>query len=123
MPHMLVEYSDNLEFDIQTLFARLADAMLATKVVRVKGFRFRAMAYSDYLVADGKANNAFVHLGLRIREGRPQERKEALAQACLSVLEEFFAQDIAAQRIALSVDIQELYNGTSLNSNHIPSNE
>ena len=120
MPHIAIEYSSNLKLNSESLFADLASQLLATGVVRTKGIRIRAIKCDEYLLADGHPDCSFIHATLQLRIGRSQEVKEDMAQRCLAVLEQHFSQQIQDESIALSVDIKELLDGTSLNKNSIP---
>ncbi len=120
MPNIIMEYSDNLEFDIQDLFARLHEEMLATGVVRMKGLKSRAIRHTEYRLADGHEGYKFIHVALLIREGRTVEKKEEMSQRVMKVLEETFADEVDNGYIALSTDIKELLHGIALTKNNIP---
>jgi len=54
MPHLTLEYTDNLEFDPQPLLARLHSELVATGAVNLKGLKSRILRHSEYRMADGK---------------------------------------------------------------------
>ena len=83
MPHLTLEYTDNLEFDIQPLLARLHEEIVATGAVNLKGLKSRAVRHTDYRIADGNPDYAFVHINLLIREGRPLEIQQDVARPLL----------------------------------------
>ena len=92
MPHLTLEYTDNLDFDVQPLLARLHTELVATGAVNLKGIKSRAIRHSDYRIADGNPEYAFVHVNLLIREGRPLEVQKDAAQRVMAVLKETFGQ-------------------------------
>ena len=75
MPHFIVEYSANLESaaDIKGLVAAVHKAAIQTGVFPLKGTRTRAARREVYEIADGHADNAFVHVTARIGRGRSVE--------------------------------------------------
>jgi len=70
---MTLEYTHNLEFDPQTVLARLHSELVATGAINLIGLKSRAVRHSEYRIADGNPDYVFVHLNLLIREGRPIE--------------------------------------------------
>jgi len=90
MPHLTLEYTDNLTVDVQPLLARLFDEVVATGAINLKGLKGRAIRHSDYRIADGDPRYAFVHVGLLIREGRPLEIQQDAARRVMAVLQETF---------------------------------
>ena len=71
MPHLTLEYTDNLNFDVQDVLKRLHSELAVTRVINLKGLKSRAVCQSEYRIADGNPEYAFVHVNLLIREGRP----------------------------------------------------
>lgn len=71
MPHIVIEYSANLEDEVRPM--RLVEALhaaaLETGVFPLAGLRTRAARREHYLVADGDPENAFVAVSVRIGEG------------------------------------------------------
>ena len=83
MPHIIAEYSANLEdrLDVQALVEALHQAAIDSKIAELAGIRTRAARRDYFRVADGKPENGFVHIVARLRIGRPEEKREALGQA------------------------------------------
>jgi len=120
MPHLTLEYTDNLNFDIQPLLARLHSELVATGAINLKGLKSRAVRLSDYRIADGDPNYAFVHVNLLIREGRPLEIQKEAAQRVMMVLKEAFGYRFEDNYLSLSVDIKEMREGIALTFHNIP---
>lgn len=121
MPHLTLEYTDNIEIDPQTLFARLHDALVATGAVNLKGLKSRAIRHSEYRIADGYAGYAFVHLNILLKEGRPLETQQEVAKRAMAVLEETFGHHFEQGYLSLSVDIKEMKDGLSITNHNIPA--
>jgi 5-carboxymethyl-2-hydroxymuconate isomerase len=121
MPHLTLEYTDNLNFDVQGLLARLHDELVATGAVNLKGIKSRAIRYTEYRIADGDESYAFVHVNLLIREGRPLETQQDATQRVMAVLKDTFGYRFENGYMSLSVDIKEMREGVALTYHNIPA--
>jgi 5-carboxymethyl-2-hydroxymuconate isomerase len=120
MPHLTLEYTDNLDFAVQPLLARLHEELVATGAVNLKGIKSRAVRLTDYRIADGDPAYAFVHVSLLIREGRPLEVQQEAARRVMNVLKESFGQRFESGYLSLSVDIKEMGEGIAQTLHNIP---
>jgi 5-carboxymethyl-2-hydroxymuconate isomerase len=120
MPHLTLEYTDNLDFEIQPLLARLHEELVATGAVNLKGIKSRAVRLTDYRIADGDLDYAFVHVNLLIREGRPLEVQQEAARRVMNVLKETFGKRFENGYLSLSVDIKEMGEGIAQTLHNIP---
>jgi 5-carboxymethyl-2-hydroxymuconate isomerase len=120
MPHLILEYTDNLDFEVQPLLARLHEELVATGAVNLKGIKSRAVRLTDYRIADGDPGYAFVHVNLLIREGRPLEVQQEAARRVMNVLKETFGQRFESGYLSLSVDIKEMGEGIAQTLHNIP---
>jgi len=122
MPHLIVEHTDNLaeEAAIPELL-RKANAVLIAQngVFPIGGIRSRAIRLTDYCVADGAADDAFVHLTLKIGAGRSAEQKQAAGDALFAMVTEHFAALFARRFLALSLEIQEFSEAGTWKQNNI----
>jgi len=119
MPHLTLEYSDNLEVDVQPLLARLHEEVVATGAINLKGIKSRAIKHTQYRIADGDPDYAFVHVGLLIREGRPIEVQKEATQRVMKVLRETFGHLFEARKLSLTVDLKEMRDGIALTEHNI----
>lgn len=120
MPHLTLEYSDNIEVDVQPLLARLHEEVVATGAINLKGIKSRAIKHTQYRVADGNPDYAFVHVGLLIREGRPIEIQKEATQRVMKVLKETFGHLFEKRKLSLTVDLKEMRDGIALTDHNIP---
>jgi len=120
MPQLTLEYTDNLVFDVQPLLERLHSELVATGAINLKGLKSRAIRLTEYRIADGNPDYAFVHINLLIREGRPFEVQQDAAQRILAVLKETFGERFENSHLSLSVDIKEMRAGIALTYHNIP---
>lgn len=122
MPHIILEYTDNIgPFGVQPLLARIHEEMVATGAVNMKGLKSRAIRLTDYRIADGDPGYAFVHVQMWIKDGRTLETKQEMAERTLAVLEETFGHRREGGFLSLSVDIQEMAKGVALTRHNIPA--
>jgi len=123
MPHLTLEYTNNLEFDVQPLLARLHSELVATGAINLKGLKSRVVRHVEYRIADGNPDYAFVHVNLLIREGRPLEIQKDASQRVLAALKETFGDRFENSYLSLSVDIKEMREGVALTLHNIPKIE
>ena len=121
MPHIVVEYSANLEPAVSP--RRLVDALhraaLDTGVFPLGGLRTRAERRDIYAVADGDPDNAFVAVLARIGEGRDADTRRRVAQALMTALEAETAEVFRARGLGLTVEVQEIDATASLKVNNL----
>ena len=119
MPHLTLEYTDNIEVDVQPLLARLHEEVVATGAINLKGIKSRAVKHTQYRIADGDHDYAFVHVGLLIREGRPIEVQKDATQRVMKVLKETFGHLFETHKLSLTVDLKEMRDGIALTEHNI----
>ena len=120
MPNLTLEYTDNLDFDVQSLLERLHTELVATGAINLKGIKSRVIRHSEYRIADGNPEYAFVSVSLLIREGRPDEVQKDMTQRIMAVLKETFGERFENGYLSLTVDIKEMRDGIALTYHNIP---
>ncbi|MGD1924168.1 MAG: 5-carboxymethyl-2-hydroxymuconate isomerase [Paracoccaceae bacterium] len=115
MPHLTVEYSDNLDdvVDMAAFCAAMRDAMLETGIFPLGGIRVRAFPSSTYVIADGDPAYAYLNLICKVGAGREDAIRAKAAEAIYSAAEAFLKPWIS-NPFALSLDMSELDPVTSL---------
>ena len=110
MPHIIAEYSANLEdrLDVQALIDDLHQAAVESQIADLVGIRSRAVRREHFRVADGNPANGFVHIVARLRRGRTTEQRKALGQALLAAADRRLAAVYPAHPIGLTVEIHEI---------------
>jgi 5-carboxymethyl-2-hydroxymuconate isomerase len=122
MPHITLEYTGNLDFEVQPLLARLHAELVATGAVNLKGLKSRAVRHSEYRIADGNPDYAFVMVNLLIKEGRPPEVQRDFAERVMAVLKDTLGHRFETGYLSLSVDIKEMREGIAQTLHNIPEN-
>jgi len=115
MPHIIVEYSANLDdkLDMQRLVDDLHQVVVDSGVAEVAAIRTRAKRRDVYRIADGDPKNAFVHVTMRLRIGRSAELRTQLAEALLAATDRNLQRAYADHTIAITVEMEEIDNITA----------
>jgi 5-carboxymethyl-2-hydroxymuconate isomerase len=110
MPHIIAEYSANLEdrLDVAALVADLHQAAVDSAIAELVGIRTRAVRREHFRVADGNPANGFVHITARLRRGRTVEARKTLGQALLAAADRRLAEVYPTHPIGLTVEIHEI---------------
>lgn len=103
MPHCVIEYSNTLESQAK------ADAMLdavyhgvhKSGLFKTSHIRLRALAYQHYLL--GGDYNDFIHVTVRMHQGRSTDQKKQLSEAVLSAL-----RTLGLQSVSITVELVEM---------------
>ncbi|GAK12405.1 5-carboxymethyl-2-hydroxymuconate Delta-isomerase [Geomicrobium sp. JCM 19039] len=122
MPHIIVEYTANLqgETDVRKLLARMNRVFIARpETFPVGGIRSRAIALTDYVVADDTVDDAFVHTQIRIGAGRSEEEKKDVCDALFHVMEDHFKELFSERYLALSLELYEFPVSGTYKKNNI----
>ena len=121
MPHLIVEYSANLEpgLDIPGLVTALHEAALETGVFPIGGIRTRAERRDVYRIADGHADNTFIHVQARIGTGRTAEVRQQAAEHIFARLKAQTANVFANRPLGLTLEIVEIDPVGSLKHNNL----
>lgn len=121
MPHITIEYSANVEkeVDVRGLVHAIHQAAIESGVFELAAIRTRASRRDVYEIADGDPGNAFIHVDINLAPGRDAETRRGVAQAMLDVLGK--ATDAIATRsgMALSVEVRQIDNATAQRRNNL----
>jgi 5-carboxymethyl-2-hydroxymuconate isomerase len=110
MPHILVEYSSNLErgISVTALIDGLHRAVVQSGLFEPAAVRTRALPRDIYLIADRAPENVFLHIIARIRAGRTTDDRKSLGNSLLRTAKDALASLPASTPIALTVEVQEI---------------
>lgn len=121
MPHLVIEYSANLEarLDLDGLLDRLHAAALDTGIFPIGGLRIRAYKAEHYRIADCDAENAFVHVTATVGAGRPLDRREQASRQIFTALCEALGPLQADSPLAISFNMREFDSVLNLKKNNL----
>ena len=121
MPHLIIEYSANLEdaMDLEGLMTKLRDRAVASGIFPLGGIRVRGERRDRYLVADGAPDNGFVHVTARIGHGRDRVTRRVAAETLFAALCDHMREVFAQRGLGLSFEMVEIDPETSLKQNNL----
>ena len=122
MPHLIIEYTANIraEADIAALLRKANDVIIAQDgAFPIGGIRSRAIELTDYRMADGAADYAFVHATLKIGAGRSPEVKNRVCDELFEAIKAHFADLFARRYLALSMELYEFDEGGTYKHNNV----
>jgi 5-carboxymethyl-2-hydroxymuconate isomerase len=107
MPHIVIEYSDNLQSHIKgtELMAQSHKIVVDSELFNPDDVKARSICYDDYYMTAGVDN--FVHITISILEGRPTDKKHALSKAVFDN-----AKTLLPMADKVSVDIIDMDKAT-----------
>ena len=110
MPHQIIEYSANLEseVDIEALVRVLHETAAGIDALPIGGLRTRAVARQHYRIADGHPDNTFINVVLRLAPGRPFDVRKAAGEELYQALCDYLEPVFSSSPLAISYEIQEL---------------
>ena len=110
MPHLLLEYSDNVSPDrsFEALGESLHEALAVFETFKLADIKSRWMAREGFRHGNGDRKNAFVHLRLEILSGRPAALKKTVGVKLLELLKQEFAQASKDLHLDISLEIRDL---------------
>jgi 5-carboxymethyl-2-hydroxymuconate isomerase len=88
LPHLIVEYSANIEdrISLDALLDKLHTCAIGTGVFPIGGLRVRAHRADAFRIADLSPDNGFVHVTALIGHGRPLDVQQRAAEELFEVL-------------------------------------
>ncbi len=122
MPHLIVEYSDNLldhlgagmhvpAFDVSAMLQQMHAALDGQYNIASNRIKARAIKLNDYIVGDHGREAVMVHVTFKLMEGRSIEARKELS----SLLQQIVRQHVAPDRYphsAVTVEVVELATAT-----------
>lgn len=121
MPHFRIEYSANLEADVDmtALCGLVRETILSTGLFEVGAVRVRAFRTDAWSIADDHPDNAFLDMEFRIGKGRSAEDKKRAGEAIFSAVGGFLNDLFGTPHFALSLEIREIDSELSWKKNAI----
>ncbi len=119
MPHVTMEYSANLQtqVDFNGLCHAIHTTGIATGLFELGAVRVRAIKCDHYAIADLLPQNSFIDTSIRIGLGRSQADKERLGEAINTTMNEFLAEQLSQPYFALSIEVREINTPLSWKTN------
>jgi 5-carboxymethyl-2-hydroxymuconate isomerase len=121
LPHLIVEYSANIEDQIalDALLDKLHTCALGTGVFPLGGLRVRAHRADAYRIADKAPENGFVHVTALIGHGRALDVQQRAAEELFAVLTAHLESLYAKSPLAISLNVQEFHPVLNFKKNNL----
>jgi 5-carboxymethyl-2-hydroxymuconate isomerase len=115
MPHVVLQYSVNLEaeVDFSALCREIAEVLTTQKdeegqsVFPMGGTRVFAYPAMHYAVADAKDDYGFCYINVRIAAGRTDAMKKKAGDALLAKAQAHFASVFEKKHVGVTIQIDE----------------
>jgi len=110
LPHLIIEYSENLEaaIDMNGLVTVMHDTAVGLDSLPTGGIRTRSVARKVFRIADGHPDNGFISVVLRIAKGRSDDEKKAAGEALFAALAGYVQSVFDKSALSLALEIQEI---------------
>jgi 5-carboxymethyl-2-hydroxymuconate isomerase len=121
LPHLIVEYSANIEdrIALDELLDKLHACALKTGVFPLGGLRVRAHRADRYRIADKAVENGFVHVTAMIGHGRPLDVQQRAGEELFAVLSAHLDGLYSRSPLAISLNMQEFHPVLNFKKNNL----
>jgi 5-carboxymethyl-2-hydroxymuconate isomerase len=121
LPHLIVEYSANIEDKIALdgLLDKLHASAVSSGMFPVGGIRIRAMRMDHYRIADCNPDNGYVHVTALVGHGRPLDFRQRVCEQIFEALTTHLASLFEAAPLAISFNMQEFHPQLSFKKNNL----
>lgn len=121
MPHFILEYSSNLDrdLDVDALFKNLHTTAIGMGIFPTSGIRSRAIRCDEYRIAEGDPENTFIYLTVKIGTGRDIEVRKDVADRIFETLTEFLQPIYDKRYLSIGCELIELHPVLTYKKNNI----
>ena len=110
MPHLILDYSANLDadLDMRVVAQAVHKAALSTGVFPIGGCRTRVARRDIYVIGDGHPDNRYIHIEVQIAAGRPEDVRAKASETIFAALKAETAAVFAKMPLGLSMTMMEM---------------
>ena len=110
MPHLIIDYSANLDdaLDMAAFCNAVRVAAIETGVFPTAGIRVRATRCEAYSIADGDPKHAYLDISVRLREGRDLDTRKRATDHIFTAAKSYLEPVMADRPIALSLEMRNI---------------
>ncbi|MDH3387019.1 MAG: 5-carboxymethyl-2-hydroxymuconate Delta-isomerase [Gammaproteobacteria bacterium] len=107
MPHVIIEYSDDVagQIAIDDLIAAVHDGAMSSELFPEYDIKTRAVGYRHHQT--GQTRDSFVHVTVHLLDGRSDAQKSMLSEAVLATIE-----PLLLQVVSVSVEILDIHRAS-----------
>jgi 5-carboxymethyl-2-hydroxymuconate isomerase len=121
MPHLRLEYSNNISIDKNSttnLLAQLHQVLVNKASADLFRCQSRVISFENFYIGDGDKKRAFVYLQVFLLEGRTTTQLQDTGCELLKCLEQHFKEPLLSHSAQISVHLNEIPVDRSYKSNH-----
>ena len=121
MPHLIVEYSANIEaaIAVEDMLDKLHATALATGIFPLGGVRVRAVRIDHYRIADCHPDNGYVNMLALVGHGRPLEVRRRAGEQLFATLTAHLDGVFNSRPLAISFYMHESDPDLSFKKNNL----
>lgn len=121
MPHLIVEYSANVEGKValDELLDKLHASAVETGMFPLGGIRIRAYRADHYRIADCDPDNGYVHVTAIVGHGRPLDRRERVSKILFETISAHLEPLFSKSPLAISFNMREFDPVLNLKKNNL----
>lgn len=110
MPHIIIEYSANVEqwIEMGAFCELLRQTAASVDAFPMPGIRVRAYCADHYAVADGNAKHGFIDIAVRLRGGRTLTVRQTALQTLFDAATTFLEPTLSQHSLALSMEMRDI---------------
>tara|TARA_B100000315_G_C14167178_1_gene402838 strand:- start:27 stop:392 length:366 start_codon:yes stop_codon:yes gene_type:complete len=120
MPHLQLEYTKNIQTIIHpVLFEQLFSILNTVAEISLANCKSRSIQINDYQIGSGNHKIGFVHLEIKILEGREIEIRNKIGRDSMEIMKLYFKEFTTKCNIQYSIEILEMKKEDYFTSNNI----
>ena len=121
MPHLILEYTANLEAEIQLepLLECIHRRLIDLQLFPTGGIRSRARRVDTFRFADGAEDDAGIHIDLLLSGARSYAQRQEVGAAVFSIVCDYLKPLQARRYLALSLAVGTLEPSLFFNQNNL----
>lgn len=109
MPQIILEASDNIiEKDFRQTLSEIHQILVKTLPTQLESCKSRVIRHKEFLIGNGNTDNAFIHLSIKIIQGRSEETINLTTNKILDVLKNNFKESTNKLSVKFSIAIDDL---------------
>ncbi len=112
MPQITLQITDNIKAlpEFYHLFAEVHTAINSIAGIKIDNCKSRVILLDNYHIGDGRDNKGFIHLEVKILEGRTNEIKSEIGKKSLQILKTSFKENNNLLDLQMTVEIIDIQN-------------
>lgn len=110
MPQIILQFTENIKSSsgYNELFSEVHQAINTITGIKIENCKSRVIQLEDFFIGIGGSNNGFIHMEIKILEGRNNEIKSALGKSVLQILRRYFIENIELLNLQITVEILDI---------------